>query len=131
MNKIEGWSRDGRTKKHGNKDSRVIRYMWDSYFFSLKCHYLKRSRDVTCTLLLYYPCFYPFLSFHPFFTIQFYSIVFMLVLSISASCSPKCYSSLYKKWYTYGQPSYNKSINAWASLVPHCGNNLNVALDPT
>ena len=50
-------------------------------WISLKYHYLKSSRDVTCTLLslVYHPCLYTFLYWHPYFNHQFYSIVFMLV----------------------------------------------------
>lgn len=56
----------------------ILRHMWNLYFFSLKYHYLKRSRDETHTHFSYCPCSYTFLYHHPYFTLQLYTIVLCL-----------------------------------------------------
>ena len=76
LNKIDGW-----TRVVG-----IIRYVWHPYCFSF--NKVKSSRDVRYVPYYpYYPCFYTFLYCHPYFTHQFYSIVFMLV------CIHKCLGS--------------------------------------
>ena len=85
---------------HANKGSRLgIMYILHPYYFSLKYHYLKSSRDVTYTLsLAYYPYSCTFLNYHPYFNHQFYSIVFYACASILAS-SP-CRLSTSSLYYT-------------------------------
>ena len=73
MNEIDDWSRDGSTRKY--------QYSLKKYI-SLKYHYLKSSRDVTCTLLslVYHPCLYTFCTAIPTSIINFIQL-FMLVIS--------------------------------------------------
>ena len=57
----------------------IIRYILHHYCFSLKYHYLKNSRDVTCTLLSLLPLFVYFFTAIPTSPMSFIQLYFMLI----------------------------------------------------
>ena len=61
----------------------VIRYMWNPYFFSLKYHHLKRSRDVTYTLLLLSVLLCPSIPISPFNFIQLFLCLYTYTVAIN------------------------------------------------